>query len=284
MLQPAKDGAAFPSGDTMAGSVTGASLALAGCGSGWWLLGLYVSWALNQEALGKDGKLLGQVQAPWSMDIYGYRWHYDFIEGWRRYAIMPCILPWSCRKSGTKAGLWNVGFTLAAIVTIPKSSPSLWVLLCLPSSVMVGLWQPGFSHMSIHFQHQPSDLSSRRVPFHDQKRLNWVILVSKWSTSTEENNLVYHCNILIYIVINVFPWTWNKMEILLRIPHLTQSQLLLPKLPVVSGTGSFSYSWENSPDVSGTKLCWDWRNCDGVGTVRKDTGNLGNLTIRVEPR
>ena len=183
-----------------------------------------------------------------------------------------------------KQGLWNVGFTLAAIVTIPKSSPSLWVLLCLPSSVMVGLWQPGFSHMSIHFQHQPSDLSSRRVPFHDQKRLNWVILVSKWSTSTEENNLVYHCNILIYIVINVFPWTWNKMEILLRIPHLTQSQLLLPKLPVVSGTGSFSYSWENSPDVSGTKLCWDWRNCDGVGTVRKDTGNLGNLTIRVEPR
>jgi len=64
MLQPAKDGAAFPSGDTMAGSVTGASLALAGCGSGWWLLGLYVSWALNQGALGRDGKLLGQVQAP----------------------------------------------------------------------------------------------------------------------------------------------------------------------------------------------------------------------------
>ncbi|CAJ1350886.1 unnamed protein product [Effrenium voratum] len=38
------DGAAFPSGDTMAGSVTGASLALAGCGSGWWLLGLYVGF------------------------------------------------------------------------------------------------------------------------------------------------------------------------------------------------------------------------------------------------
>mmetsp|Transcript_27835 Transcript_27835/g.62673 ORF Transcript_27835/g.62673 Transcript_27835/m.62673 type:complete len:239 (+) Transcript_27835:44-760(+) len=36
------DGAAFPSGDTMAGSATGASLALAGCGSAWWLLGLYV--------------------------------------------------------------------------------------------------------------------------------------------------------------------------------------------------------------------------------------------------
>ncbi|CAE7607316.1 Znhit2 [Symbiodinium sp. CCMP2456] len=38
------DGASFPSGDTMAGSVTGASLALAGCGSGWWLLGLYVGF------------------------------------------------------------------------------------------------------------------------------------------------------------------------------------------------------------------------------------------------
>eukprot|EP00439_Symbiodinium_sp_Y106_P033556 s1344_g4.t1 len=37
------DGASFPSGDTMAGSVTGASLALAGCGSGWWLLGLYAA-------------------------------------------------------------------------------------------------------------------------------------------------------------------------------------------------------------------------------------------------
>ncbi|CAK8998384.1 unnamed protein product [Durusdinium trenchii] len=38
------DGAAFPSGDTMAGSVTGASLALAGCGWAWWLLGLYVGF------------------------------------------------------------------------------------------------------------------------------------------------------------------------------------------------------------------------------------------------
>eukprot|EP00435_Cladocopium_sp_Y103_P017406 s1230_g4.t1 len=64
------DGAAFPSGDTMAGSVTGASLALAGCGSGWWLLGLYVSWtAALGRAWGKmgwliprhqDGKLLGK--------------------------------------------------------------------------------------------------------------------------------------------------------------------------------------------------------------------------------
>eukprot|EP00434_Breviolum_minutum_P015830 symbB.v1.2.013946.t1/scaffold1003.1/size206925/6 len=36
------DGAAFPSGDTMAGSVTGASLALAGCSPAWWFLGLYV--------------------------------------------------------------------------------------------------------------------------------------------------------------------------------------------------------------------------------------------------
>ncbi|CAE7500675.1 Znhit2 [Symbiodinium natans] len=38
------DGASFPSGDTMAGSVTGASLALAGCGTGWWFLGLYVGF------------------------------------------------------------------------------------------------------------------------------------------------------------------------------------------------------------------------------------------------
>eukprot|EP00931_Biecheleriopsis_adriatica_P114763 TRINITY_DN90676_c0_g1_i1.p1 TRINITY_DN90676_c0_g1~~TRINITY_DN90676_c0_g1_i1.p1 ORF type:complete len:232 (+),score=38.02 TRINITY_DN90676_c0_g1_i1:44-739(+) len=38
------DGSAFPSGDTMAGSATGAALALAGCGNAWWLLGVYVGY------------------------------------------------------------------------------------------------------------------------------------------------------------------------------------------------------------------------------------------------
>mmetsp|Transcript_27231 Transcript_27231/g.63451 ORF Transcript_27231/g.63451 Transcript_27231/m.63451 type:complete len:205 (-) Transcript_27231:159-773(-) len=39
------DGASFPSGDTMAAAVVGASLALSGCGSVWWLLGVYSGFA-----------------------------------------------------------------------------------------------------------------------------------------------------------------------------------------------------------------------------------------------
>merc|ERR1719401_966287 len=39
------DGASFPSGDTMAGAAVGASLALTGCGSAWWLLGAYAGFA-----------------------------------------------------------------------------------------------------------------------------------------------------------------------------------------------------------------------------------------------
>ena len=45
----------------------GASLALAGCGSGWWLLGLYVSWALN---LGGTWQTAGRTVG--TTMIYGF--------------------------------------------------------------------------------------------------------------------------------------------------------------------------------------------------------------------
>lgn len=38
------DGASFPSGDTMAGSAIGGALALSGCSSFWWALGLYTGF------------------------------------------------------------------------------------------------------------------------------------------------------------------------------------------------------------------------------------------------
>ena len=114
------------------------------------------------------------------VNIHGYLWQYDFVEGWRTYNIMPHMLLWPSRKNGTLKQDFG-GIHHGCHLHHPQALTSLMsFMFTIPSHD---------SFMAARLSHMST--TSIRLLVFSSRQLNWLIQVSKKKRRKQKIGLSY---------------------------------------------------------------------------------------------